>query len=152
MYSKHTCPPPYIFLGRVALGIPRYPLPRKYHRILQIKDGPTTLLFQFRREIGAFSQAWIAFPQKLKRQLRKRHFFSFRFLKKSNVELRFEEGSLFLENHTVIIVLSTEELKSILFGDHDRISKMPWLCHPSSHPVQDLVFCILYGVQTRFTE
>ena len=43
-------------------------------------------------------------------------------------------ASPFLQNHTVIIVLSTEELKSILYADHVRISKMPWLCHPSSHP------------------
>ena len=52
---------------------------------------------------------------------------------------------------TVIIVLSTEKLKNILFEDHDRISKMPWLCPPSSHPVQDLVFCTLYEVQAMFT-
>ena len=41
----------------------------------------------------------------------------------------------------VIIVLSTEKLKSIVFEDHDRISKMLWLCDPKSDPVQ--VFCIL---------
>ena len=51
---------------------------------------------------------------------------------------------------TVIIVLSTEELKSILFEDHDRIPNMPWLCHPNSHPVQ--VFCTLYCRSSDFKD
>ena len=44
----------------------------------------------------------------------------------------------------VIIVLSTEKLKSIVFEDHGRISKMLWLCDPKSDPVQ--VFCILQNI------
>ena len=48
---------------------------------------------------------------------------------------------IFFWKITVIIVLSTEKLKSIVFEDHDRISKMLWLCDPKSDPVQ--VFCIL---------
>ena len=107
----------------------------------KLRTRSTGLLFRFWREIGGFSQARIAFLQKLKSEFLKRHFWIFSFLKKSSVEFLFEEGSLFFGNHTVIIVLSTGELKSIFFKDRDRISKMLWLCDPKSDPVQ--VFCIL---------
>ena len=43
---------------------------------------------------------------------------------------------IILRKIAVIIVLSTEKLKSIVFEDHDRISKMLWLCDPKSDPVK----------------
>ena len=78
---------------------------------------------RFWREIGGFSQARIVFFQKLKCELRKRHFWIVLFLEKSSVEFLFEEGSLFFGNHIVVIVLSTGDLKSILFEGHILFEK-----------------------------
>ena len=92
------------------------------------------------RNWGVFPGA-DAFFAKVEQRVTQAPLLGFLFLEKSSVELRFEEGSLFFGNHTVIIVLSTEKLKSIAFEDHGRISKMLWLCDPNSDPVQ--VFYIL---------
>ena len=105
---------------------------------LRTRGGP--LPNRFWREIGGFSQARIAFFQKLKCELRKRHFWIF-FLKKIDRRAPLRRRVIIFWEITVIIVLSTEKLKSILFEDHDRISKMLWLCDSNSDPVQ--VFCIL---------
>ena len=121
----------------------------QYHRLQRIKDRWPPLPNRFWREIGGFSQARIAFFQKLKCELRKRHFWK---KKSKKIERRapLRRRVIFFKKITVIIVLSTEKLKSILFEDHDRMSKMPWLCHPNSHPVQ--VFCTLYCRSSDFKD
>ena len=134
--------------------------PRQYHRLQRIKVRGRPLLFRIWKEIGAFSQARIAFFQKLKCELRKRHFWIFLFLKKSSVELRFEEGSLFFELHRIkscsyfkdaLAVAGNYIFDHVIFSImFDRMSKMPCLCHPNSYPVQ--VFCTFYCRPSDFKD